>query len=493
MMFDVIRSGLGTYFAMTNPNLPTPNSRQTPGTEIQVFEAGLLQSLQRYGLPWADILVAVPEREVVFSNVPTVIDKISPDRRINSVYISKFLAAAAAGLFDAALNYLWDETIAQLRHRVAQYDISYFFDCAVGTSSDKRRRLNSSEDLDKIDDFELINGAKQTELISEMGFKHLDLIRYMRNWASAAHPNQNELTGLQLVAWLQTCIIEVISTPMSMVAADIRKFLSNIKNTVMNAADAKETAAFFSNLHQEQVNNLATGLFGIYTRADTNPQVRTNIHQVLPLLWPRIDEPTRNQFGVRYGKYVANGDQDQKQLAKQFLELVSGQSYIPDDLRAAELDTAIKNLISAHRSWSNFANEPPFAKQLHILVGTAGSVPSHIRDKYVLSVIEVFLTNGNGVCIAGNEIYLKLISLFDSTQALISVLSFLNPQIASKPQFVLPKKKYLELLALLQPKFTSPAVIEMIDHIRSYKRPGDTMMEFGPIKSRVAALRAMIG
>ncbi len=119
--------------------LPVPAGTNTPGNEIQVFEDGLLQTIKGYGLPWDKILVPINEREVVFSNAPTVIQEIDSQLRINSVYVSKFLAAVAAGLFDAALNYLWDETIAQFRKRVAQYDISYFYDNAVGTASDRRQ------------------------------------------------------------------------------------------------------------------------------------------------------------------------------------------------------------------------------------------------------------------------------------------------------------------------------------------------------------------
>jgi len=469
-----------------------PATQPAPGKEIQAFEAGLLQSLKGYGLPAENILVAVSEREVVFANVKTVVEKIPAVRRIDSVYISKFMAAAAAGLFDAALNYLWDETISQLRHRVSQYDISYFYDNAVGTSSDKRKKLKGVEDLDKIDDSELISGARHTELISEMGFKHLDLIRFMRNWASAAHPNQNELTGLQLVAWLQTCIIEVISTPISMVAADIRKFLSNIKETNLTTTDARQAAAFFINLQHVQVNNLATGLFGLYTRPDTVTHVRANIHQVMPLLWPRIDERTRNSFGIRYGRYVANGDQVQKQFARQFLEIVNGESYIPDDLRAADLDVAIDNLLTAHRGFGNFAAEPPFARQLQRLVGMSGNVPDQINEKYVLSLVEVFLTNANGVCWGGDEIYISMISQFDSTQALIAVLSFFDPTIASKLQFELPCTKFKELLILIEPKISSPAVHEMIHIIRAFRGSWDKMKDYSPIKQRFDALWAMV-
>ena len=165
------------------------------------WEMGLIAFLENSGLPTTNILVSVPERYVVFSNVGTVIQKVNAQQLPQSAYLSKFIAAVSAGLFDAALNYLWDQTIYELRNRVANYDLSYFYDNAV-KSTEKRNRLKDESDLDKIDDSELIGGAKEIELISEMGFRHLDYIRYMRNWASAAHPNQNELTGLQLVSWL---------------------------------------------------------------------------------------------------------------------------------------------------------------------------------------------------------------------------------------------------------------------------------------------------
>jgi hypothetical protein len=131
---------------------------------------------------------------------------------------------------------------------------------------------------------------------------------------------------------------EVISQPITVIAANIRKFLSNIKGNPLSQDDARDCAAFFQHLQQEQVNNLVSGLFGIYTRADTASYVRQNINQVLPRLWPLVDEETRNHCGIRYGKYAANNDQQEKAFARQFLELVSGQSYLPADIRAAELE-----------------------------------------------------------------------------------------------------------------------------------------------------------
>ena len=106
-------------------------------------------------MPAENILVPIEERKRVIKNLNDVITQLTPEDTSNAVYLSKFLAAAASGLFDAALNYLWDETVLQLRKRVVNYDIEYFYDIAV-KSPDKRQRLSGVEDLLKIDDSELM-------------------------------------------------------------------------------------------------------------------------------------------------------------------------------------------------------------------------------------------------------------------------------------------------------------------------------------------------
>ena len=64
-----------------------------------------------HGLPTHNVLVPVSERVRVFNNVQDVLQLLDDGHKQKSIYVSKFIAAAASGLFDAALNYLWDETI----------------------------------------------------------------------------------------------------------------------------------------------------------------------------------------------------------------------------------------------------------------------------------------------------------------------------------------------------------------------------------------------
>lgn len=467
-------------------------SQQNYDIQLENFEANLLNFLKEQGLPTQSVLVSVNERVTVFKNIADVLTKITDEQKPRSVYISKFIAAIASGLFDAALNYLWDETIIELRRRVSQYDLSYFYDNAV-SNPENRKNLKNEDDLIKINDGELIDGSRKIGLISELGFKHLDYIRYMRNWVSAAHPNQNELTGLQVISWLETCIKEVISLPLSNVTVEIKRLLANIKTNNVSDLDAKQIASFFLNLTQEQANNLASGLFGIYTRLDTTPQTRQNIHRLLPYLWDRIDEQARQQFGIKYGRFVANNDQEEAKLSRQFLELVSGTSYIPDGLRAADIDTAIENLLQIHGGWNNFHNEPPFAMALQRLIGESGQVPVQISKNYVLALVEVYLTNGNGVAVNAEPIYSYLIDRFDSTQALIAILSFNNTRIATKLQHKLCQYKYRELVGMMKVKVSAPAVKELIDEIENYRGPLDKLKDQSNFKNKVDNLQKILG
>ena len=84
------------------------------------------------------------------------------------------------------------------------------------------------------------NGAKEIDMISDVGYQHLDYIKYMRNWASAAHPNQTEVTGLQLISWLETCIREIINLPVQQVTVETGRFLKPGRALIPHTKDGAE-------------------------------------------------------------------------------------------------------------------------------------------------------------------------------------------------------------------------------------------------------------
>lgn len=456
-------------------NLPQSVSKTTiTDIELVQYENNIKGFLNYNSLPVEGIFSEIPQRAAVINNVNMAISDINVNNRQSAVYISKFIAAVSSGLFDAALNYLWNETVNELRKRVSQYDLTYFFDVAV-ESPNKKKELKNEDDLDKITDSELIHGAKEIGLISEMGYNHLDYIKYMRNWASAAHPNQSQITGLQLISWLETCIKEVISLPLSGITVEIKALLTNIRTNKLTDNDARRISLFFDKLIPEQTGNLLSGFFGMYVREDSDIKLRDNIKLISPYLWSYTNEEPRFSIGIKYGKYVANGDTDKEKFAREFLEIVDGKSYIPQKILLSEIDTAIDQLLVSHRGSDNFYSEPILARELKRLIGEDNKsiLESSLREKYIYCLVECFITNGHGVAWNAESIYIDLLNQLDSTTSVIAILSITETSIKSMLQFTLCKEKYRELLNILKEKIISKPSLELVALIDNFKGPLD--------------------
>ena len=79
-----------------------------------------------------------------------------------------------------------------------------------------------------------------------------------------------------------------------------------------------------------------------------------------------------------------------------------------------------------------------FARRLESRVGTHGNIPGAVAERYVDALVEVYLTNGNGVAWTAEPIYVELLGKFDVPQAL---LAFRRLEISSKLQFPLVRQK----------------------------------------------------
>lgn len=452
---------------------------------LRNFEGVLTNAMQQYGLPSDGVLVPFDQRGRVLRNFEDSISHLEAEHRARSLYLSKFMVAVGAGLFDAALNYLWDETVSELRRRVAGYDLQYFFDIAV-KDPERRKKLSSEEDLLKVDDFDLFRSANDMELISDTGYRQLDLIRYMRNYASAAHPNQNEITAMQLLGWLETCITQVITLSETHVVAETKRLLANVKSQKLSDSRAAEISHFFNELSEGQADNLAAGLFGIYCQADMGEEARSNVLNLFPRLWPGVGEGQRHQFGVKYGRYVANGDHAEAALARALLDSVDGAPYLPEPIRVADISHAVDDLLIAHRGFDNFYAEPARARLLARTVGDQ-QIPEAVRQDYVMGLVEVFLTNGHGVAWNAEPVYRSLIEQLSRSEVHLALLSFTDTHIASRLQMKLPREKFWELLSMLEPKLAG-RYGEIASAVRDSNAPPDKLVNDSRLKRLVGAL-----
>lgn len=438
------------------------------GTDLEPavdrFSADLTLYLDSLGLPKENVLAEMIERGKVIKNLPDVVNAIPALRRPTAMYVSKFIAACGAGLFDAALNYLWDETVVNLREKVARFDLDYFYDSAV-ESEDRRKSFRSEEDLTKLDEWELIRGCRQIGILSVVGFKHLDYIRDMRNWASAAHPNHAQLTGLQLVTWLETCIKEVLAKEPEGPGVEARTLLHNLRNETFTKEDASAVAAAIQKLPGEIVLSVARTVFGMFVDPKVVPAVKDNIRLIAPGLWAVANDDIRHEIGVKYGTYSANGDVTRKTAAKEFLNRVGGLSYLPTDTLSVEINERLDDLMTAHNGWNNFHNEPAHARSLVKYVPPNGIVPASVLHKYVKTLVLCRVGNGSGDSWAAVGYFDQLIAKMQEREIHESLKLLADNDLSSRLRFQRCQKNFRAIVAGFNTKTANSHLLHAIEMI----------------------------
>ncbi len=431
---------------------------------VDHFTTALTSYLNELGLPTDKVLVAVHERQRVISNLPDVISTINGNNRKDSLYLSKFIAACGAGLFDAALNFIWDETVVNLRTKVARFDIEYFYDSVV-TDLGRRTKLKDESDLSKIEEWELIRGCHLTGILSDIGYKHLDYIRDMRNWASAAHPNQNELTGFQLVSWLETCVKEVIAKDPEGPAIEVKRFLNSIRSTSLTNSDAQHINAGVEYLPKDILKSLLRTLFGMYTAANAAAKTKSNIKLVVQKCWSLSPEDAKHECGFRYASFAANGEIDRKTAANEFLTVVGGLPYLPGDTLALEISEKIANLYDAHNAFNNFYNEPAHARALASYVSSTGQVPDAVRKPYVKTIVMTKIGNGYGISGMAESYYDSLIEKFSENEIKEFVQLLIDREFSSRVALRSCTPNFKKLAGYLSGRTTNQISLQALQKI----------------------------
>ncbi len=452
----------------TNESIQAHSSAEI-APAVKTFGTQLDSYLDYVGLPKDQILVPYERRRPVFQNMPIVLESLTDDQKSVASYISKFVAACAVGLFDSALNYIWNETVRNLREKVARFDLRYFFDSAVSDST-RRSKLRNEADLEKLDDWELILGCRTTGIITENGFRHLDYVRNMRNYASAAHPNQNHITGLQIISWLETCIVEVLAKEPAGPVIEVRKLLHSLRTQHLSEADMPHIEAALPSLTEDLSESLLRSVFGMYTDTTVDAHVRDNLKLAAKPIWEAVSTEARRGVGLQHAMLAANGEVERAKLAREFLEIVEGLEFLTTEVLTAEMAVTLDNLTTAHYGMDNFFTEAAPARLLQRLVPANGEVPRPVRSKYVKAVTMCRIGNGYGVSWAAQDHYDELLTRFSDSHIRAFVKLVLDPEVASRLQFDSCATEYQRLTATLKTRAINPRLKEMLDFIGTYRR-----------------------
>lgn len=374
--------------------IPADNTPANIDTSIRAFNEPLAELLEFVGLPVDNVLNPIEERRKVIFSLGSVLEILHYEQRQKSVYLSKFTVAITAGLFDGALNFLWDETVKALRRMIVKYDLQYFFSVAESVSG-RYKSLNKEEDLEAVSEFDLLDICRRIGLINDLNHKRLEHVNYLRNHASAAHPNEHEISGHEMISLLENCLRYAITAEPDHSVIQIKILYENIRKHKIKDEDFSLICSDLEKHPQERINDFTQSIFGIYCDPRQEQHAKENIEKLIPTLWSACEDEIRYRIGSKYGLYRKNGENDRRNAAQKFLEVASGLEYKDEDSLAAELIEKLQDLRTVHFDWNNFYNEYPHAKSIADSLPKQG-IPKAARKFFVRVICQCWIGNGKG-------------------------------------------------------------------------------------------------
>jgi hypothetical protein len=435
---------------------------------ISSFSPAVAGFLRDVGLPTENILSPVEERRKVINELKNALEILPMEERQKAYYLTKFTVAVAVGLFDGALNYLWDETISALRRLVSKVDLAYFFAVAA-TISSRNKSFSSIDDLDQVADHDLLEACRRIGLLSDVNYNRLEHVNYMRNHASAAHPNENDLDGYEILSWLATCLKHAITAEPDHSVISMKQLLANIRAETIPPTDVPMIGSDLVKLSQERVDDFVWTLFGMYVDPRQTTTAKGNIKALAPYVWPTASEDRKYDIGSRFGVFRNNADIARKDSAQDFLEAVGGLKYKDEDSLAGELIDQLGLLKTVHFGLNNFYNEYPHARALEQSLPKNGVVPRAARSLWVKVISICYVGNGAGYKEGVDEgalpYYTKYIDNFSDEEIVDFIRLFGDPEFSSALDRRKADRRVRELAARLKAKSKNLQIQRGLDSI----------------------------
>lgn len=319
-------------------------------------------------------------------------------------FVLKAKVALMSGLPEAAMNYIWDSTIDDLRAKVVAFGVEYFAE---------EMNLESVKDQETLvlyaNDYFLIEGCYRLNIINKEAWFQLQHCRQLRNHFSAAHPPAGEVDPLEVLNFCKNCAKYVLREDRPLPGFSMKNLLDNIKEGDISG-NIQEIQVGLLGQPTNTHNTLCKILFAVYIDNASSGQVKANVEKLAPIVWERSDENARMDIGAKYAKIAVEGSSDKLKEAFAFLRVVGGVQYIPTQLLKVYFEKAANDLIEAHNSFDNFHLEPSVAAYLCDL---GFSVPQGSEQIYVKAVMLSFIGNPYGLSWNAQNYNITMIANFN--------------------------------------------------------------------------------
>lgn len=352
------------------------------------------------GIP-REVLASQEEIEYAWRDLPRELREIPGDLR--GELIARMCVAVSTGLFDGAMNYIWNAAILQLRQKIRNFGLAVVAQIQSNDFEEKH--------LLELQDSRLLVLCLKLNIVDEDGFFFLDQCREVRNNFSAAHPTMGTVNDREFSVFLNRCVRYALADASSPRGVNISAFISAIKGQRFNKDQCQIWVHRLSETHDAQRQLLINMTHGFYCDPATAEPARLNAIDLCGHLSSTFTSTIKSDLINSHTDYVAKGLVDKHTASLQFFERLGLLGLLNESEQHAVFSRAIARLWNTHNGMNNFYNEPPFAERL-LELSQQGAVPETAQNGFVQTIACCRIGNGYGVSNAAIQYYDEIIQSF---------------------------------------------------------------------------------
>ncbi|WP_392558685.1 hypothetical protein [Orbus mooreae] len=389
-------------------NLTVVNNVTLPELPNTILPA-IAELTKALGIP-RDTLASQDEIQYAWRDLPRELKEIPENLRDN--LIARMCVAVSAGLFDGAMNYIWNSAILQLRQKIRNFGLPVVAQIQQNNFEEKQ--------LIELQDSRLLDLCLKLNIIDEDGFFFLDQCRNVRNNFSAAHPTMGTVNDREFVTFLNRCVRYALADSSSPRGVNISSFISAVKGPRFNNDQCQIWIQRLAETHDAQRQLLINMVHGIYCDSAMAQPARLNSIDICNGLKSSFTSSIKSDLINSHSDYVAKGLQDKHTASLQFFESLGLISLLNESEQHSIFSKAIERLWNTHNGMNNFYNEPPLAERL-LEITQQGAVPETIQDNFVQTVMCCRIGNGYGISNAALHFYNEIIRGFSPREIAILI------------------------------------------------------------------------
>lgn len=367
------------------------------------------------GIP-RTVLASDEEIQYAWRDLPRELREIP--EHLRGELIARMCVAVSTGLFDGAMNYIWNAAILQLRTKVRNFGLQIVAQILQSDFEEKH--------LLELQDSRLLELSLKLNLVNEDGFFFLDQCRDVRNNFSAAHPTLGTVNDREFTTFLNRCVRYALADASSPKGVDIGSFISAVKSARFNANQCSVWVQRLSETHDAQRQMLVGMVHGIYCDPNTSEPSRLNSLDICSALKAGLTASLRSDLVNKHSEYAAKGDEPRHSASLQFFEKLGLLTLLNESEQHVVFSRAVERLWNVHNSMNNFYNEPPFAERL-LELSLQGAVPETVQEQFVHVVVCCNVGNGYGVSNAATPSYDQIIKSFSPREIATMIRLAVSP------------------------------------------------------------------